>query len=337
MNKNISPVLDKKEIALFDRLTKDYERFIAPGPITKGLKKIQESINWLTPPKVKTLAKDSIDAAKQWQVIELVMKQVGSGFSELTTLTARITVRRESILNSFKKEGYRFSSIEEICFARSYHAEKYVERGKFQNMALALGEGMVTGAPGLIGVPFNIALSFFLYFRATQNIAMHYGYDVHNDPSELQFAADVTMASLEPSILDKEGTVTGIIAKMMLSVELSSLSHGLGRRTLSQMAERGGTELIYVQIRAMANKAAQKALNKTSSKSIEAGIFKNLLEQIGKMIPKEATKKSIPFIGAIIGGGCDSYLMSRVLYGSNLIYHKRFLTEKASRIAILDK
>lgn len=337
MNKNIFPILDKREQELFNRLKKDYERFIAPGPITKSLKKLQDGINWLTPEKVKTLARDSMEAAKQLQVIELVMKQAASGFGELTKYTAKYTLSRTTILKSFEKEGYQISSIEDICFVRSYHIEKFVHRRKLANLFLAFTEGAITGAPGLIGVPFNIALSFFLYFRATQSVALHYGYDVHNDPSELQFAADVTMASLEPSMLDKEGTVTGMIAKMMLSVELSSLSHGLGRRTLSQMAERGGSELIYVQIRALANKAAKKALDKTSSKSIEAGIFKNLLEQIARLIPKETTKKSIPFVGAVIGGGCDTYFMKRVLEGSNLIYHKRFLSEKSSRIELLKK
>ena len=66
-----------------------------------------------------------------------------------------------------------------------------------------------------------------------------------------------------------------------------------------------------------------------------ATIARNLLEQVGRRLPKEAGKKSVPILGAIIGGACDSYLMHRILSGANLIYHKRFLHEKQTRIGIL--
>lgn len=39
-------------------------------------------------------------------------------------------------------------------------------------------EGGGTGAFGFWGLPFNLVLSTFLYFRAVQSIAMFYGYDV---------------------------------------------------------------------------------------------------------------------------------------------------------------
>ncbi len=82
--------------------------------------------------------------------------------------------------------------------------------------------------------------------------------------------------------------------------------------------------MLYVQIRALANKVAEKALKKSGRSGLEAGVFRNLLEQVGKRLPKEAGKKGVPILGAIIGGGCDFYLMHRILTGANLIYHKRF-------------
>jgi hypothetical protein len=101
------------------------------------------------------------------------------------------------------------------------------------------------------------------------------------------------------------------------------------------MAEQGGIHLLYVQIRALAKKAAEKALKNSGRSGIEAGVFRNLLEQVGRRIPKEAGRKGIPILGAIIGAACDFYLMDRVLKGANLIYHKRFLHEKQTRIDIL--
>ena len=60
-----------------------------------------------------------------------------------------------------------------------------------------------------------------------------------------------------------------------------------------------------------------------------------MIEQVGKRLPKDAGKKAVPLLGAVIGGLCDTYLMSRILEGANLIYHKRFLHEKELRIELI--
>jgi len=39
-------------------------------------------------------------------------------------------------------------------------------------------------------MPFNLALSAFVYCRAAHSVALHLGYDVKDDPRELQFAAE---------------------------------------------------------------------------------------------------------------------------------------------------
>lgn len=54
-------------------------------------------------------------------------------------------------------------------------------------------------------------------------------------------------------------------------------------------------------------------------------------------MPKEAGKKGMPVIGALIGGLSDAYLMSRILRGAKLIYHKRYPFEKEHRIFLLKK
>ena len=186
-----------------------------------------------------------------------------------------------------------------------------------------------------IGTPFSIALSFLLYFRAAQSTALYYGYDVMGDPRELEIASAVTLQSLSPTLEKEAESLGGYLAKIMTAAELSALRHGLKRYTYEEMAKRGGIDLVYVQIRAMANRAAKKALDRAGRQGIEAGVFKNLLEQVGKLIPREVGKKAVPVVGAVIGGFSDAFFMNRVLYGSNLIYHKRFLLEKEMRLKIL--
>lgn len=87
---------------------------------------------------------------------------------------------------------------------------------------MTLVEGGSTGCFGFAGLPFNLVLSIFLYYRAVQSIAMFYGYDIKNDPSELVIASDVFMNALSPN---SQGTneMTGIIGKIMVMTELTAV------------------------------------------------------------------------------------------------------------------
>lgn len=328
------PMLDARELDLVPKLASQYEKFASPKIIARSLGKFQKGVMRITPKKLLKLATDAVDAAKDAEFIKMALTQASRGFGELTKHASRFTLSPEAILRALRVDGNSIAKYEEICAIRSYAIERSVSKRDWKDRCAALIEGVVTGAPGLAGVPFNLALSFLLYFRATQSTGLYYGYDVCHDPRELQFAAEATLASLAPNVAASADTLGGLIGKMMVAAELSALSHGLGK-SYAQMAGKGGAQLLYVQIRALANKAAKKALANAGRGGLEAGIFRNLLEQVGRRLPKEAGKKAIPLLGAAIGGFCDSYYMHRVLTGSNLIYHKRFLHEKETRIQIL--
>jgi len=332
------PILDAHERHLISKLAADWEKFSSRGRIARSLstvfRKVQDAYLAITPEKVRSLATAAVDAAQQVELIKMALAQASRGFGELTKQASRFTLSPEGVLRTLRRDGHAVSSYDEICAMRSYQIERSLSKREWKDRCAALVEGAATGAPGFIGIPFNVALSFLLYFRATQSTALYYGYDVRHDPRELQFASEVTLTSLEPNLAKGSETLGGLIGKMMLAAELSALSRGL-TKTYAQMAEKGGAQLLYVQIRALANKAAEKALKNSGRSGLEAGVFRNLLEQVGRRLPKEAGKKSVPILGAIIGGACDSYLMHRILSGANLIYHKRFLHEKQTRIDIL--
>ena len=332
------PVLDARELDLIPKLASEYEKFASPGVIARSLTKIlnqtQHGIVKITPEKLRKLTSAAVDAAQKAELIKMALTHASRGFGELTKQASRFTLSPDSVLRTLRADGHSVRAYDEVCAMRSYTIERSLSKREWKDRCAALVEGAATGAPGFIGIPFNLALSFLLYFRATQSTAIYYGYDVRHDPRELQFASEVTLTSLEPNLAKGAETLGGLIGKMMLAAEVSALSRGL-TKTYAQMAEKGGAQLLYVQIRALANKAAEKALKKSGSSGLEAGVFRNLLEQLGKRLPKEAGKKAVPILGAIIGGGCDSYLMHRVLTGANLIYHKRFLHEKEARIQIL--
>jgi len=325
------PILDARELAMIPKLASQYEKFASPGRIARSLAKVQKFIVLLTPQKVRELASRAVDAAMDTELIKLALNHASKGFGELTKHAARFTHSPDGILCTLRADGHTVASYDHICAMRSYSIEQSLSSRDWKDLCAALIEGAATGAPGFAGVPLNLALSFLLYFRAVQSTALYYGYDVRNDPHELQFASEVTLTSLEPNLAVGAETLGGLIGKMMLAAELSALSRGLSK-TYAEMAGRGGTQLLYVQIRALANKAAEKALKNTGRGGLEAGVFRNMLEQVAKRLPKEAGKKAVPLLGAVIGGLCDTYLMHRVLTGANLIYHKRFLHEKEARV-----
>jgi hypothetical protein len=98
------------------------------------------------------------------------------------------------------------------------------------------------------------------------------------------------------------------------------------------MINKGGIQLLYVQIRALANNAAKKALDKAGKKRLEKTVYSEMLEQLGKQLSKSAGKKFVPVIGGFIGALFDTAYMARVLKYAKIVYHKRYLLEKEQRI-----
>lgn len=104
------------------------------------------------------------------------------------------------------------------------------------------------------------------------------------------------------------------------------------KKTWSDMASKGGIPLLMTQMRALAYKAAQNALDKAGQKGLENSLFREVFEQIGKRLTKEVIKKGIPYISAIIGALIDAAQMKKVLDYADVFYQKRFILEKENRI-----
>ncbi|WEM62387.1 EcsC family protein [Streptococcus parauberis] len=176
-------------------------------------------------------------------------------------------------------------SFDEINTLKSYDISEIINKYKTKDLLLALSEGAATGALGFSGLPFNLVLSNFLYFRAVQSIAMYYGYDVKNDPSELVIASSVYTNALSPSNSDLNNELSASIAKIVL-ISKATIIQQTSKKTWSAMIERGGATLLLTQIRALSNKAAANALQKAGQKGLENSIFKETFELIGEIDTK---------------------------------------------------
>lgn len=326
-----SPIIDSKEDESLKTLTDRYEKLIKPGALAKAGKKVVNII----PKPIKNVGKLAKDRMTENELYLQCMKVVIEGFGILEKQAAKLTVSEPSIIKKINgvTKDVEVTSLDEVCLARSYDISKLVGKYKTQDLGLALAEGGSTGFFGFPGLPFNLVLSTFLYYRAVQSVAMYYGYDIKNDSAELLIASDVFMNALSPNS-QGANEVSGIIGKIMLMTEVTTVKQ-LSKKTWEEMAKHGGMALLICQMRALANKSAKKALEKAGQKGLEESLFKGVFEQIGKSLSKKAVGKAVPVTGAIIGALFDAAQMNSVLEYADIFYNKRFLLEKETRINTL--
>lgn len=329
------PILDMKEQDLLEKLSEEYEKYLKPGLFKQALTHSKNKISEIVPEGIKNTMTEFGNNISEQEIYNKVMKVVASGFAVLQEQAARLTISHDIVVKNISKHNVGIINYDDVCFARSYHIQTTISKKTYQDYALAFTEGGVTGFFGFAGLPFNIALSFFIYYRAVQNIALYYGYNVKEDPAELHFASEVLMMAFAPNSTKAVNTIAELIGKMMTLTKTTILKESLKKRTFSEMAQKGGIELFYVQVRALANKAAKNALDKAGSKNIEKSIFSEMLEQLGKRLPKSAAKKAVPVLGGVIGALFDTAYMNKILTLSQIVYHKRFLVEKEIRINFL--
>ncbi len=338
MNKHYvspSPIVDTKEGTALTALTDRYNKMIEPSVLSKGLKKVGAKAIEIVPTQVKDIAKGVAHSISEAEVYSQVMKMIVESFDLAEKQVAKHLISETAILKMVNEivSDNEITSISEICFARGYDIGKIVNKYKTGELVAAAAEGAATGYFGFAGIPANLLLSTLLYYHAVQSIAMFYGYDVKNDPAELVIASEVFSSALSQGEVSSS-EISNVIAKIMILSETSAIKQAVGK-TWTDLAARGGLGLLIVQMRALANKAAQKALNNVGAKTLQNSLFKEVFEQIGKRLSKEAVKKAMPGVSAVIGAGFDAVQMNKVLEFADVFYQKRFILEKEIRISTL--
>lgn len=323
------PVVNQKETSSLDALTERYNKLIVPSKIAKiGMK-----AGDLIPEKVRLLGSELTETISAQELYKQAMELVANGFKVVEEQAAKFSISEMSIIKKVNTvvPEYEITDLSEICFARSYTLSKLVNSYKNQDTLTAFIEGGITGAAGFWGLPFNFVLSTFLYFRAVQSIAMFYGYDVKNDSAELVIASEVFSSALSPLKNGVNNEVSDIIGKIMLMSQTAVVKQ-TAKKTWTDMAARGGMPLLLTQMRALANNAAQKALEKAGVKGLERSVFKEAFEQIGRKLTLKTLQKAVPVVSAVFGALIDTAQMNKVLEYADIFYHKRYILEKESRI-----
>jgi hypothetical protein len=334
------PIINEREHERFSELTEEYKEFRSPNFAGKqvntakqGLVKAGRKLKKWTPglSSAQEGMKDLAKKASRQSVVKDALSKAGKGIGLGLNWCAQETLSRQSILNRLRSDELKVNKFEHICLNRSYEIAPLTEKD-WKNRTSAALQGFGTGMLGGIGLPLNLALSTVLFLRATQRVALHFGYDAIGREREQMIAADVTLKSLQPSEGPPSGSAGGILGKMMMASEVSALTKALGKKTYQEMAKAGGSQLLYTKLRATANKAAKKALGEAGKEGFETTLVRRLLQDFGERLPKRAGQRVVPVIGGLIGGSFDTWQMNQVIRGANLFYHKRFIAEKVARV-----
>ena len=322
------PVVNQKENEALDILTDRYNKLIEPGIIAKLGTKAEE----LIPQKLKIWGRDIGLNISEQEIYTQMMNVIGSGFKTIEEQAAKFSISEKQILRQINQSfPNQINRLDEICFLRSYDIAKSVSKYKEQDIFLAMIEGGGTGAFGFWGLPFNLVLSTFLYFRAVQSIAMFYGYDVKNDSAEMVIASEVFADALSPIKNNINNETVTIIGKVMM-ISKTEVVKQTAKKSWAEMASRGGITLLLAQMRALANKYAKEALEKVGAKGLENSLFKDAFEQIGRVLSLNAIGKAVPVVSAVIAALIDTAQMNKVLEFADIFYQKRFIIEKEGRI-----
>ena len=325
------PITDLKEENSLEQLTKRYEKMIEPSKLSK----LGTKVIGVVPDKIRNIGTDVINSISEKELYMQSMKIVADGFKIVEEQASKLTISEDSILKEVNKIviNNNITNLSEICLARGYMISKLVSSYKTKDISLAFVEGGVTGIFGFAGLPFNLVLSTFLYYRAVQSVAMYYGYDVKNDAEELIISSEVFMNAISPERSDANG-ITDIIGKVMLISKATGVKQ-TAKKTWSEMASKGGVELLITQMRALAHKSAKTALEKTGNKGLEQSIFKGVFEQIGRKLALKTVQRAVPVISGLISACFDTAQMNKVLEYADVFYNKRYILEKQYRIDCL--
>lgn len=316
-------VLDAREQRDLDVLTKRYEKLCEPGPIAKAGRKAVK----LIPSAVKDQAGRIGHAISEQELYQQAMDVVAKGFKVLEQQAARLTVTPGVVVRQVNDvtDGIDIEAIDDVCMARSYDIARLVNAERGRNLLIAAAEGGATGAAGFAGIPFNLALSTFCYYRAVQSIALYYGFDTKNDAEELVIAGEVLTQAMDPG--HGSGEMGSVIGKIMLLSEVQTVKEAV-RKGWAAAAARGGIPLVIAQLRALAHQSAKKALEKTGQKGLENSVFRSVFEQIGKRLTQKSVSRAIPVVSGIIGAAFDTAQMDKIVAFADIFYQKRFILEK---------
>lgn len=219
-----------------------------------------------------------------------VLKKAIEGLTSICNDAAQWSIRPEAIFQEFRDaKHHNIQSHDDLVNLDLEEIDKVVGWLAAKYKGIALVEGAGTGATGAAGLVVDIPALITLNLRAIGEYAAYYGFDTTRQEERL-FAFNILGLASSPSDASK---------------------------TLAM------AQLVRI---------AQDVAKKTTWKELEKSAFVKIIQEIAKALGIRLTKaklaQSIPIVGAVIGGGFNSYFTMKVCDSAFYLYRERFLAAK---------
>lgn len=201
------------------------------------------------------------------------------------------------ILRDAKALGLQIDTLAELRQVDMRLLDRLARKQFTANKVLAALEGAGLGAMGLVAVAADIPLLFGLAFRATQQIGASYGFDMSDPRMEV-----VVLHVLSAGSATGEAAKAAALTDMHVAAKMFTKSW-----TYQRIAEETATGVV-----AQALKEATRRLP----------------AEIARNITKATLAKSIPVVGAVVGGGFNYWFLSSTTRSAYMLFRELHLSSK---------
>jgi hypothetical protein len=221
--------------------------------------------------------------------LEWVLQRTAVGLVKVLNDAAQRTVRQSQILAEYRKLGLEVHDHADIRKLDLEQVDRAIGWLNTKYKTLALTEGAVAGAVGAPGIAPDIVALIALNLRAIGEYATYCGFRISSQEERL-FAFNVLNLASSPDDTAKHVALAQLVR---ISKDVAS------KKTWEKLNHHA-----YVHI------------------------VRAIAESLGTRLTKAKLAETIPYAGAVIGGGFNAYFTSKVCDSAFFLYRERFLAEK---------
>ena len=203
------------------------------------------------------------------------------------------------------KRDANVKDITELQYKSLQLSDKLANEVHNYAIGISSAEGVVTGALGWAGLAVDIPSLILISVRTIHKIGVCYGFKCQNKEDEL-FILEILQSSNVHTPKEKLVSVT----------TLQAIGRMAAKHTWKEMAKIAAEET--------AKKEIGKQFEKTIAQRL-ISLHENLPHLIGKKLTKNAVKKGVPVVGALIGAAVNSKYINDVAWVARYMYQQRWL------------
>lgn len=222
-------------------------------------------------------------------VVGFIVEKVVTGLVGVLNDCAQSSVPRNGIYRKYRRAGFSVSSGEDIFRLDLREVDERIGLLGAKYKSATGAEGAATGAVGGVGIPVDVVALLTLNLRAIGEYGTYCGFDTSLQHERL-YAMEILGLATSPDDAAKQAAM----------VNLTKIATDVARRR--------------------------------TWKELEEHVFVRLIQQIAKSLGVRLTKAKlaqvVPYAGAVVGWGFNTYYTNKVCDAAYYLYRERFLAQK---------